>query len=103
MLERVKDLAEKQTRINLVLDKIAAKEGISVTDEDLEAGYQRVADQIGDKKEMVKKVYQQREIEDDFKSQIRSEKTVELLIEKANVKGEAAVTETAVAEKEDLT
>jgi trigger factor len=103
MLERVKELAEKQTRINLVLDKIAAKEGITVTDEDLEAGYQRVADDIGDKKDMVKKIYQQRQIEDDFKSQIRAEKTVEFVIEKANVKGDAAETETAEAKKEDLT
>jgi trigger factor len=98
MLERVKDLAEKQTRVNLVLNKIAAKEGITVTDEDLEAGYQRIADQIGDKKDMVKKIYQQREIEDDFRSQIKAEKTVEFLIEKANVKGDAAVTETAEKE-----
>lgn len=101
MLERVKDLAEKQTRVNLVLNKIAAKEGITVTDADLDAGYQRIADQIGDKKDMVRKIYQQREIEEDFKNQIKAEKTVEFLIDKANVKGDATATETA--EKENLT
>ncbi len=101
MLERVKDMAEKQTRVNIILDKIAAQEGLTVTEEDLEAGYQRVADQIGDSKDMVKKIYQQRQIEEEFRSQIRAEKTLEFLIDKANVKGEAAATETA--EKEILT
>ena len=95
MLERVKDMAEKQTRVNIILDKIAAKEGLTVSDEDLEAGYQRIADQIGDAKDMVKKIYRQRQIEDEFRSQIRAEKTLEFLIDKANVKGEAAATETA--------
>jgi trigger factor len=99
MMERMQELAEKQTRINLVLDKIAAKEGLTVTEEDLDAGYQRIADDIGDKKDMVKKIYQQRQIEDDFRSQIRAEKTVEFLIDKANVKGAAAATETAEKEK----
>ena len=101
MLERVKDMAEKQTRVNIVLDKIAAQEGLTVTGADLEAGYQRVADQIGDSKDMVKKIYQQRQIEEEFRSQIRAEKTLEFLIDKADVKGEAAATETA--EKESLT
>jgi trigger factor len=99
MMERVQEVAVKQTRINLVLDKIAAKEGITVSDADLDAGYQRVADDIGDKKDMVKKIYQQRQIEDDFRSQIRAEKTVEFLIDKANVKGVAAATETAAKEE----
>lgn len=89
MLERVKDAAEKQTRVNLILDKIAIKEGLTVTDEDMEAGYQRIADQSGDTKEMVKKIYQQRQLVDDFKGQIRAEKTFEFLIDKANIKGEA--------------
>jgi trigger factor len=100
MLERVKDLAEKQTRVNIVLDKIAALEGLTVTEADLEAGYQRVADQIGDSKDMVKKIYQQRQIEEEFRSQIRAEKTLEFLIDKANIKGETAA---ETAEKEIVT
>jgi trigger factor len=99
MLERVKEVAEKQTRINLILDKIAAQEGLTVTDEDMEAGYQRIAHQAGDSLEMVKKIYQQRHLEEDFRNQIRGEITIEFLIEKANVKG-ATAPETAAAEKE---
>lgn len=97
MLERVKEVAEKQTRVNLILDKIADQEGLAITEADLEDGYLRVADQAGDSLEMVKKIYQQRRLEDDFKSQIRAEKTVEFLIDKANVKG-AATTETEAKE-----
>jgi trigger factor len=98
MLERVKDVAEKQTRVNLILDKIAAQEGLTVTDEDLEAGYQRIANQAGDTPEMVKKIYQQRQLVDSFRSQIQAEKTLELLIEKADVKGSAPAPETAEKE-----
>ena len=98
MLERVHEVAEKQTRVNLILDKIAALEGLTVTDEDMEAGYQRIADQAGDSPQMVKKVYQQRQLVDDLKSQIRAEKTVEFLIDKANVNSAAAATETVEKE-----
>jgi trigger factor len=98
LLERVKEVAEKQVRVNLILDKIAAQEGLTVTEEDLEAGYQRIADQAGDVPEMVKKIYQQRQLVDELRSQIRAEKTLEFLIEKANVKGTCAVTETAEEE-----
>jgi trigger factor len=99
MLERVKDLAEKQTRVNIVLNKIADQEGLTVSDADLEAGYQQVAQQAGDKLEMVKKIYRQRGIEDDFRGQIRAEKTLEFLIDKANVTTGEAGTETAREEQ----
>ena len=98
MLERVLEVAQKQTRVNLILDKIAALEGLTVTDEDMEAGYQRIADQAGDSPQMVKKVYQQRQIVDDLKSQILAEKTVEFLIDKANVNSAAAAAETVEKE-----
>ena len=98
MLERVHEVAEKQTRVNLILDKIAVLEGLTVTDEDLEAGYQRIADQSGDSPQMVKKIYQERQIVDDLRSQIRAEKTVEFLIEKADVTNSAATTETVEKE-----
>ena len=98
MLERVLEVAQKQTRVNLILDKIAALEGLTVTDEDMEAGYQRIADQAGDSPQMVKKVYQQRQLVDDLKSQILAEKTVEFLIDKANVNSAAAAAETVAKE-----
>lgn len=98
MLERVKETAEKQTRINIILDKIADKENLTVSDADLEAGFQRIADQADDKVEMVKKIYQQRRLVDDFKTQIRAEKTLEFLIDKANVTHAGAATEAATEE-----
>ncbi len=83
LLEKVKDQAEKQTRVNLILEQIADQEGITVSEDDVTAGYQRIAAQVGDTPEMVKKVYEQRQMVADFKSQIRAEKTLEFLIEKA--------------------
>lgn len=83
LLEKVKERAEKQTRVNLILDQIARQEGITVSEEDVTAGYQRIAHQVGDTPDMVKKVYEQRQMVADFKTQIRAEKTLEFLIEKA--------------------
>jgi hypothetical protein len=47
----------------------------------------------------VKKIYQQRQLEDDFKSQIQAEKALEFLIDKANITDTALKTE--IAEKEN--
>ncbi len=96
LLEKVKDQAEKQTRINLILDQIAKQEGITVSDDDVTAGYQRIAAQVGDTPEMVRKVYEQRQMVEDFKTQIRAEKTLEFLIDKATVV--SATTEAPTAE-----
>ncbi len=85
LLEKVKDQAEKQTRVNLILDQIATQENITVSDEDVTAGYARIAQDVGDTPEMVRKVYEQRGMVEDFKRQIRAEKTLEFLIEQANV------------------
>jgi trigger factor len=85
LLERVKDQAEKQTRVNLILDQIAKQEGITVTDDDLAAGYRRIAAQAGDTPEMVQKVYEARQLVDSLKGSIRAEKTLEFLIEHATV------------------
>ncbi|MBM4289593.1 MAG: trigger factor [Deltaproteobacteria bacterium] len=98
MMERMREPAEKQTRINLILEKIAAREGITVSEEDVEAGFRRIAQQVGDTPEMVKKVYHERKIVNEFKSQIRAEKTVEYLIDKAIVTDKSETTETVEKE-----
>lgn len=98
LLDRVKDVAEKQTRVNLILDKIAQQEGLQVSDEDVEAGYQRIASQVGDTPETVKKFYQQRGLVEDFKTQILAEKTLEYLIDRATVNPAGTVPETGEKE-----
>jgi len=95
LLERVKDQAEKQVRVNIVLDQIATQEGITVTDEDVEVGYQRIAAQSGDTPDMVRKVYEQRQLVDRLKSQIRAEKTLEFIIDQATVVTAAAAEQQA--------
>lgn len=99
LLERAREAAEKQTKINLILEKIAAREGLIVTEEDLETGYQRIAEQAGDTPQMVKKIYQEKELVDDLRGQIRGEKTIEFLIDKASITNPTeAATETAEKE-----
>jgi trigger factor len=99
LLEKVKDQAEKQVRVNIILDQIANQENITVTEDDVEAGYQRIAAQSGDTAAMVRKVYEARQLVERLKSQIRAEKTLEFIIEQANVvtgaTGEQQAEETA--------
>ncbi|MGQ9920600.1 MAG: trigger factor [Desulfobacca sp.] len=95
LMEKVKDQAEKTTRVNLILNQIANQEGITVSEEDVAAGYQRIAAQVGDTPEMVRKVYEQRQMVADFKSQIRAEKTLEFLIDRATSAPGAAGAEAA--------
>ncbi len=83
MRERLRPLAEKQVRTTLILDKIAELEGITVTAEDLEASYRRIALQVGDLPETVKKVYEERQMVDELRTSIRAEKTIEFLIDRA--------------------
>lgn len=80
--DQLRPQAEKQVRTNLILEKIAALEGITVTPEDVEAAYRRIAVQVDDAPETVKKVYEERQMVEDLKSSIRAEKTLEFLIER---------------------
>ena len=71
--------AEKQAKINVTLAKIAEVEGITVTDEDLEAEFQAMAEQYAMDIEKIKEMVPVEEI----KSGLQTRKAVKVIVESA--------------------
>ena len=73
--------AEKQVRTRLALEKIAEKENLSVTDEEVEAEYARLGEQFGMEPDKVKEAVERPAIEADLKVKA----AIDLVREKAAV------------------
>ncbi|MBQ5354867.1 MAG: trigger factor [Clostridia bacterium] len=73
--------AEKQVKTRLALERIAEKENLSVTDEEIEAEYGRLAEQFGMEADKVKEAVEREAIEADLKVKA----AIELVREKASV------------------
>ena len=84
MRQAFKPGAEKQALNNLVIEKVAEVESITVTDEDLEAEYARLAAAYELEVEKVKQMAPAEEI----KSSLKATKTVKFLVENAVAKAE---------------
>ena len=86
MKERYRDTAEKQVRRHLILSKIIDQEKLDLTDEELDAGYQEMADQVNRPLEEIKSFYRQdRERLDFFKHTLLEKKAIKLIIEAGSV------------------
>ncbi len=79
LLEDAKEPALRQVRMDLAMVEIIKEEKIEATDEDVEAEFQRMADQFGMDVEMVKKYLQAEQIRD----QVQSRRAVEIVVENA--------------------
>ena len=86
LIEQYKEAAEKRVRGDFLLKKIAEKEGIKLEKEDIEKGFQRIADQYNMPMDEVKKFFQSRNELLPFMSELLSEKILSFLIEHASVK-----------------
>ncbi|MGC8811672.1 MAG: hypothetical protein ACP5Q3_15635, partial [bacterium] len=84
--ETFRPLAEKEVRGSLILEKIAEKEKISVSESDLDAHLEKLAKHLNRRVEAVKNLYQQRNLMDELRQQVLEEKTLDFLIEKAKIK-----------------
>ncbi len=84
LAERNREVAEKRVRGDFILKKISELEGIKVEDEDLERGYQRIADQYNMTVAEVKQFFQRREEVLPFINELLNEKVLRFLREAAN-------------------
>ncbi len=102
MLEAAKPQAERRVKVRLLLERIAAQEGITVDDAELDAGLARVAAGSGRDVAQVRRFYQENELLEVLRRQLRDEKVMTLLLEKANIgtDPEQAAAEASGAEKE---
>ena len=69
LIEDAKEPALKQVRMDLAMAAIIKEENIDATDEEVEAEFQKMADQYGMELETVKKYLQADQVKDQIKSQ----------------------------------
>jgi trigger factor len=80
-----REMAQKQVRTFLILEKIADQEGITVTDGEAEDRVREISERIHQKFDVVKRYYEKNGLIPEVKAGIMSEKILDFLLEKANV------------------
>jgi trigger factor len=80
-----REMAQKQVRTFLILEKIADQEGITATDGEAEDRVREISERIHQKFDVVKRYYEKNGLIPEVKAGIMSEKILNFLLEKANV------------------
>lgn len=101
MLESVKPMAERRVRVRLLLERIAFQEGISIEDAELEESLARLAVRSGRESAQVRQFYQEHNLLGALRRQLRDEKTLKFLLDRATiVAAPESVTQAAAQEKD---
>ena len=86
MAEQYRELAEKQVRRHLILDKIIEQEALEVSDEELASEYSRFSEATGQPVEVIENYYKQNPDKlDGFKHALLEKKAIDLIIENATI------------------
>ncbi len=86
MAEQYRDLAEKQARRHLLLNKIVEQEALEVTAEEMESEYSRFSQTTGQPIETIKAYYKQNPDKlEGFKYALLEKKAIDLIIENATI------------------
>jgi trigger factor len=83
--EEYREMAQKQVRTFLILEKIADQEGITVTEGEAEDRLREISERVHQKFDVVKRYYEKNGLIPEVKAGIMSEKVLNFLLEKANV------------------
>lgn len=83
--EDYREVAQKQVRSYLILEKIAAQEGITVTDEEADERLQSISERVHQKFDVVKRYYEKNELIPGLKTEILTDKTLNFLLSKASI------------------
>ena len=98
LIEDAKEPALKQVRMDLAMAAIIKEENIDATDEEVEAEFQRMADQYGMDLETVKKYLQAEQVKD----QLKSQKAIAVVVDSATaVKAEKKPAKKTAKKAED--
>lgn len=79
--EQFKENAEKRVRVNLTLEAIANKEGIEVSEEEIDAELQKMADMYSRTKEEVRNILAAQGVLKNVAEDLRMRKTIDFLVE----------------------
>jgi trigger factor len=102
LMEKYRPTAEKQVRRHLILNKIVEQESMTLSDEQLEKGFQDLAENYNQPVEGIKSYYRQnREKEDLFRHTLLEKQAIELIIDHSQV--EEVDPEPPAAESEEAT
>jgi trigger factor len=85
MVEALKPMAERRVRSKLVLERVAAQEGLTVDDPEVEATVARIAVRSGKEVTEVRKFYQEHDLMGSLRRQLRDEKTMKFILDQASV------------------
>lgn len=83
--EEYRELSQKLVRTYLILEKIASQEGIEVTEEEIEQRLKEISERTRQPLEAVKRLYESRKLIPELKAEILNEKTLNFLLEKAQI------------------
>ncbi len=85
MRERLRPEAEREIRIQLLLDEIARAEEIEITNEDLDHEYDRIAQSTNQPVERVRQFFRDEERVDGVKSTLRRRRAMDIIVESAKI------------------
>jgi len=83
--ENYQEMAKKQVRTFLILEKIAGQEGITVTDEEVDGRLKEISEKSRQKLDVVKRYYEKNGLIPEVKAGILSDKTLNFLLDKSNI------------------
>jgi trigger factor len=77
--------AQEQVKVALVLEAIARQEGLSVSDEDIEAHVSRLAQSAGTAADRVRALYQTEEARQQLRGQMLQWRAIDLVVSRASI------------------
>jgi trigger factor len=83
--EDYKSMAQKQVKTFLILEKIAGQEGIAVTDDEADDRLREMSERMHQKFDVVRRYYEKNGLLPEVKAGIIRDKTLNFLLEKANI------------------
>lgn len=83
--EELRKQAQERVRLNMLLDRIAMAENVSVSDEEVDAEIEKIASQINQPKEKVKGMLQKSGRIEAMRTDMRRNKVMEILLSKATI------------------
>jgi len=95
MAEVLKPMAERRVRVRLILGRIAEQENLAVDDAELDAALARIA--VNSRRDVaeIKKFYEEHNLKGTLRRGLLDDKTMKLLLEKAEINPAAAPAEAA--------
>jgi trigger factor len=97
LAEKYRGTAEKQVRRQLILAQIVKQEGLTLTDEEWDEGFQMLADTFKQPKEDLKEYYQSNEEQLElFKHSLLEKKAIKLIIDTSAIEEAEPGQETVV-------